>query len=63
MKQNVGTVDAIIRITCGLLGLTWCVVKGRRNFPYMIALMSALKVAEGITRYCPMLDMLNKRTT
>ncbi|MFC7440746.1 YgaP family membrane protein [Laceyella putida] len=63
MKQNVGTVDALLRITCGLVGLAWCAAKGRRNFPYMIAIMSAMKVAEGIIRYCPMLDMMNKRTS
>lgn len=60
MKQNVGTVDALLRITCGLTGLAWCAAKGRRNFPYLIALMSAMKVAEGIIRYCPMLHWLRK---
>lgn len=60
MKKNVGTIDAIMRITCGLTGLAWAtsrmVRRPYRSMPMIMAALSAMKVAEGITRYCPMLD-------
>lgn len=66
MKKNVGTIDATIRITCGLAGLAWATAKMvRRPFsssPMLVAVLSAMKVAEGITRYCPMLDLMNANT-
>ncbi len=62
MKKNVGTLDSIVRISMGLIGLAWSISrlsqKNRRlnRFaPWMITVFSAIKVAEGITRYCPML--------
>ncbi|TCS92793.1 YgaP family membrane protein [Hazenella coriacea] len=62
MKKNVGTIDAIIRISCGLVGLAWSASRSRRGFPFLFAMMSAMKVAEGITRYCPMLALFGKST-
>ncbi|MBA4495479.1 DUF2892 domain-containing protein [Paenactinomyces guangxiensis] len=62
MRKNVGTWDAIMRISCGLVGLAWSASRGRRDFPFMIATLSAMKVAEGITRFCPMLALLGKST-
>ncbi|MGA9174101.1 MAG: DUF2892 domain-containing protein [Thermoactinomyces sp.] len=62
MQKNIGTLDAILRITLGLVGLAWCSSRTRRNFPFMIALVSAMKVAEGITRFCPMLALFGKNT-
>ncbi|MBA4543358.1 MULTISPECIES: DUF2892 domain-containing protein [Thermoactinomyces] len=62
MQKNIGTLDALLRITCGLVGLAWCTSKGRRNFPFLIALASAMKVAEGLTRYCPVLALFGKNT-
>ncbi|MDQ0338405.1 hypothetical protein J2S00_001189 [Caldalkalibacillus uzonensis] len=63
MKKNVGTFDAIVRITFGLTGVAWgtaqMVRHPNRGFPMMVTMASAMKVAEGITRYCPMLAMLN----
>lgn len=66
MKKNIGTYDALIRITLGLVGLAYCIVRAnqrRYNFPWMMALLFAMKVGEGILRYCPMLDLLGKNTT
>ncbi|SEN73742.1 YgaP family membrane protein [Lihuaxuella thermophila] len=62
MQKNIGTVDAIMRISCGLAGLAWSASRGRRDFPYVFAAMSAMKVAEGITRYCPMLALFGRTT-
>lgn len=66
MKNNVGTIDAMMRITCGLFGLAWSTSK-MTSHPFksrysMIGAISAMKVAEGITRYCPVFDMLNINT-
>lgn len=58
MQKNVGTVDATIRITLGLLGLAYGVGKMTRRphrTPWLLMTMSAMKVAEGVTRFCPML--------
>jgi hypothetical protein len=63
LAKNIGTFDALGRITCGLVGLAWCASKSRRYFPYLIATISAMKVAEGITRYCPMLALVHKSTS
>ncbi|EGL81554.1 hypothetical protein CathTA2_3100 [Caldalkalibacillus thermarum TA2.A1] len=67
MKKNVGTFDAIMRITFGLTGLAWgtaqMVRHPNRGFPMVVTMASAMKVAEGVTRYCPMLAMLNMTST
>lgn len=72
MKKNVGTLDSMIRITLGLFGLAWSISQTvkhpRRKMPVFIAFQSALKVAEGVTRFCPGLallgiDTLNKEDT
>jgi hypothetical protein len=63
MKQNVGTVDALLRISCGLtgmaLGTAQMVRHPRSSMPVFVTAMSAMKVAEGVTRFCPMLAMFN----
>ncbi|MCK9905553.1 DUF2892 domain-containing protein, partial [Microbacteriaceae bacterium K1510] len=58
MRKNIGTVDASIRITAGLLGLAYGIGKmSRRPYraPWLLMTLSAMKVAEGFTRFCPML--------
>ena len=66
MKKNVGTWDAIMRITIGLAGLAWSTARmvrhPYRGFPLLGAMLSGMKVAEGITRFCPMLHLLGTRT-
>lgn len=66
-KQNIGTINALTRITCGLFFLTYGAVKISRqpwNQKYWIlVLASAMKVGEGIVRYCPVTDMAKKQTT
>lgn len=61
MKKNVNTVDAMLRITIGLTGLAWgtaqMVRQPKRSTPMIVTMLSAMKVAEGITRFCPMLAM------
>jgi hypothetical protein len=62
MKKNVGTTDAVIRILIGVAGLIWSATRTRGRFPWLIALLSGMKVAEGITRFCPVLALLGKST-
>ncbi|RSL33881.1 DUF2892 domain-containing protein [Salibacterium salarium] len=57
MKSNIGTINALIRITCGLTVLSWATAdwsRSRHNNMHMICtILGAMKVAEGITRFCP----------
>lgn len=63
MKKNVGTIDAITRITIGLTGVAWgtarMVHNPHGNLPMLVTLASAMRVAEGVTRFCPMLALFN----
>nr|WP_263323763.1 DUF2892 domain-containing protein [Neobacillus sp. Marseille-Q6967] len=57
ITKNVGTINALIRITIGLTILAWSTSK-MVKFPWrdsylFIALCGAMKVAEGIVRFCP----------
>jgi hypothetical protein len=64
MKPNIGMINALIRITCGLTIVAWSTAKmTRRPFheSYLLtAFLGAMKVAEGITRYCPVTDLVQK---
>lgn len=65
MHKNVGTTDAIIRITGGLLGLAYGIGKMSRrpyNAPWLLMAFSAMKVAEGVTRHCMMYRALGINT-
>ncbi|MGM0712582.1 YgaP family membrane protein [Brevibacillus parabrevis] len=65
MQKNVGTTDAIIRMTGGLLGLAYGIGKMSRrphNAPWLLMAFSAMKVAEGATRFCPMYKALGINT-
>ncbi|MGD9679151.1 MAG: DUF2892 domain-containing protein [Vulcanibacillus sp.] len=66
MKKNVGTLDAMLRISSGLFSLAWSISRMTR-FPYrgtyiMVGMMSAMMVAQGVTRYCTILDLLGLST-
>lgn len=66
MKKNVGTLDALIRITIGLVGLSYSITRTircpHRNSSVLLGALSAMKVAEGITRFCPLLAMFGMNT-
>jgi hypothetical protein len=54
---NIGIANALIRITFGLTMLAWATSKMTRR-PWcasylIVALLAAMKVGEGITRFCP----------
>jgi hypothetical protein len=67
LKKNVGDVDALLRITIGLTGLAWGVAKMARDeepgFGPILTFLSALKVAEGVVRICPMSKLLGISST
>ncbi len=58
MKKNVGNLDAYFRITAGfsMLGI------GISKDSNLLIALGSMKVAEGITRFCPVLNLLGKTT-
>lgn len=67
MKPNIGILNALVRITCGLTVLSWAtarMVKYQKNDSYiMIAMLGAMKVGEGITRFCPITELFMRYQT
>ncbi|MBS4175644.1 DUF2892 domain-containing protein [Bacillus sp. FJAT-49736] len=64
VSPNIGIINALIRITCGLTIVAVCTAKLSRkpwckSYLFMI-IMGAMKVAEGIVRYCPVTEMFQK---
>lgn len=57
MRPNIGMINALIRITCGFTLLAWATAKLVRRPSSMkaqvFAVLGAMKVGEGITRFCP----------
>ncbi|CAM4305903.1 MarR family transcriptional regulator [Bacillus manliponensis] len=61
MKQNIGTVNALIRITIGfvlfgcstakLVRKPWC------TWSQIMLWIGAMKIAEGIIRFCPIVEV------
>lgn len=66
VRPNIGILNAMIRITAGLSLLAYTtakmVRKPWRESYWIIAMLAAMKVAEGIVRYCPVTDFINKQT-
>ena len=64
IKPNIGILNALIRITCGLSILAWSTAKmvkypWRDSYLFM-AFLGAMKVGEGIVRYCPVTAFFEK---
>ncbi|WP_017729195.1 YgaP family membrane protein [Halalkalibacterium ligniniphilum] len=66
MNQNIGRIDALCRITMGFTALAWATAKLSHRTPQLMhlicAMMGAMKVAEGITRFCPLVFIIEERT-
>nr|WP_184530052.1 DUF2892 domain-containing protein [Bacillus benzoevorans] len=64
VKENIGIINALIRITAGLTILAWATTKMTRmpwrNTYLFMMICGAMKVAEGIVRYCPITALLQK---
>lgn len=56
--KNVGRMDAYVRISAGLMMISLGIMQHRG----WMAALGSMKVAEGVTRYCPVLSMLNMST-
>ncbi|WLR42249.1 DUF2892 domain-containing protein [Bacillus carboniphilus] len=66
VKPNISILNALMRITCGLSMLSWASSKYTK-MPWkdsylLIMMLGAMKVGEGILRYCPMVHMYNLMT-
>ncbi|MGM9928333.1 MAG: DUF2892 domain-containing protein [Bacillus sp. (in: firmicutes)] len=66
IQKNIGILNALIRITCGLTMLSYVTAKMVRrpwaSSSYLFwAVMAAMKVAEGITQYCPITALFSMR--
>jgi hypothetical protein len=57
VKQNIGILNALIRLTCGFTILSWAtakMVKRPWDQSYLLmTFLAAMKIGEGIVRYCP----------
>jgi hypothetical protein len=64
VKPNISIINALIRITLGLTVLSWSTSKlvkhPWRDSYLFVALCGAMKVAEGIVRFCPMTALFEK---
>jgi hypothetical protein len=64
MKPNIGIVNALIRITFGATILAWTTAKmvkrPWRDSYIFLAMLGAMKVAEGITRFCPLTALFER---
>lgn len=58
MKKNVGNFDAFLRITAGLSILGIGIKKDSNPF----ILLGSMTVAEGLTRFCPLLYLMGIST-
>lgn len=58
MKKNVGDLDAFLRITLGLSMLGVGIKKDSNSF----ILLGSMKVAEGLTKFCPLLYLMGIST-
>ncbi|WP_407271311.1 DUF2892 domain-containing protein [Radiobacillus sp. PE A8.2] len=67
IRQNIGILNALVRITCGLTCLSIATARmvrhPKHNGSLMLAIMGAAKVAEGIVRYCPVTDVVGRMIT
>ena len=66
IKPNIGIVNALIRITCGLSLLSWATSKyckkPWRDSYIIVIVLAAMKVCEGILRFCPITYLFENNT-
>lgn len=65
ITPNIGLLQAFIRLTFGFTMLAWgtskLVKRPFRNTPLIVIMMGAMKVAEGLTRFCPLTFFVEER--
>jgi hypothetical protein len=64
IKPNINILNSLIRITIGFTILSWSTAKlvkrPWRDSYLIMAILGAMKVAEGIVRYCPLTDLYER---
>ncbi len=64
MKPNIGRLDAYCRLTLGFAMLACSTAKLARKptatAPLIGAILGGMKVAEGMTRFCPLIFLANE---
>lgn len=58
MRQNVGHFDAYLRLMAGFLLLGWGLRTPNRRWGFLLTFLGAGRLAEGLTRWCPLLAAL-----
>jgi hypothetical protein len=58
MVKNVGELDAYCRIAGGLTLLSMGIICSSKT----LSVLGSMKVAEGVTRFCPLLYLLDKNS-
>lgn len=65
ITPNIDLLSAFICLTCGFTMLAWgtskLVTRPFRNTPLILIILGAMKVAEGITRFCPLTFLVEER--
>ncbi|PYZ92248.1 hypothetical protein CR194_15535 [Salipaludibacillus keqinensis] len=65
LRPNIGTLNALIRITLGFTLLSWgtatLVRRSLKSIPMLSVIIGSMKVAEGITRFCPVVFLYEER--
>lgn len=64
VKPNISIVNALVRITIGLSVLAWSTAKHTkmpwRDSYVLLGVLGAMKVAEGIVRFCPIVALYER---
>jgi hypothetical protein len=64
IKQNINIVNALIRITFGITIVAWSTVKlvkrPWRDSYLVLTMLGAMKIGEGILRFCPLTLLYEK---
>ncbi len=64
IKPNIDIVSALVRITAGLTIVAWTTAKmvkwPWRDSYLILTVLGAMKVAEGIVRFCPLTQLYEK---
>lgn len=65
MRTNIGLINALVRITLGITVVSWATAKlvkrPYQSTPLVVAFLGAMKIAEGITRFCPITYLFEER--
>ena len=57
-QKNIGRLDAYMRISTGIVLTSVGIMRNKG----LLTVMGSMKIAEGVTRYCPMLDLIGLST-